>query len=173
MPIHHRATANLLLSSLHGVTLDRLMPHLTLIEMTAGDTVYESCAEPPFVYFPVTATVSLSYVGINGALAEISIVGNDGIIGIPLLLNGKVSPCRGVVRTAGSAYRMVGSVLAGEFNRPGPALRIFLAYARALTAQMEQTAACDVQSPAERKLCSRCGDASACPRADQPSGMLT
>ena len=142
MTIPQRACANRLLASLHGAALERLMPHLSLVEMTAGDIVFASGTQQADVYFPESATISLSYLAQNGMAAEISIVGNDGMIGIPLFLKGKVKPCSAVVRTSGTAWRISAALLTGEFNRSVPALRVILAYARSLTAQMERSAGC-------------------------------
>lgn len=142
MTISQRACANRLLTSLHGAALERLMPHLTLVEMTSGDIVFASGTQQADVYFPESATISLSYLAQNGMAAEISIVGSEGMIGIPLFLKGKVKPCSAVVRTSGMAWRISAALLTGEFNRSVPALRVILAYARSLTAQMERSAGC-------------------------------
>jgi CRP-like cAMP-binding protein len=169
MPIStlHRTVTNGLLASLPAAVLERMLPHLTLVPMTSGETLYQTGTPHAYVYFPVSGAVLLSYVG--GAIhAEISIVGRDGVIGIPLFLNGAVSPCRAVVRETGSAYRMSAQRLTQEFNRTGPPLRLFLAYARALTAQMEQTAACNNHATIDKNLCASCGYANACPVSDRP-----
>jgi len=41
------------------------------------------------VYFPIDSIVSLLYVLENGASAEISVVGNEGLIGIALFMGGE------------------------------------------------------------------------------------
>ncbi|MBC7685236.1 MAG: Crp/Fnr family transcriptional regulator [Bdellovibrionales bacterium] len=160
----HRVAANNLLGSLPAVVLERMLPHLALVQLTAGETLYDANLPQRDVYFPVGARVALSYMG-NGVPAVISFVDHDGVIGIPLFLNGSVSPCRAVVSTAGTAYRISASRLTGEFNRPGPALRQFLAYARHLTEQMTQTAKCGVEEVIDKKRCEQCGYAKACPHA--------
>jgi CRP-like cAMP-binding protein len=168
MPISYlnRAADNRLLASLPAVALERMLPHLTLVPIACGETLYHAGTPQPYVYFPVSGAVSLSYVG-GATHAEISIVRNEGVIGIPLFLNGVVSPCRAVVRDAGSAYRMSAARLTEEFNRSGQPLRLFLAYARELTAQMEQTAACTIEATIDQDVCATCGYANACPAVDR------
>jgi hypothetical protein len=156
--------ANDLLASLPGVALERMLPHFTLVELAIGETLYEAGVPQSHVYFPVSATVLLTYMG-SGVPSAISTVGNEGVIGIPLFLNGSVSPCRAVVSTAGAAYRMSAARLTGEFNRPGQALRLFVGYARRLTEQMTQTANCGRQAVINQGLCSQCGYSKACPHA--------
>ena len=169
MPIFYfeRPAANRLLASLPAVALGRMLPHLSLVRLQVGETLYEAGSPHPDVYFPLSATVLLSYRG-NGASAPISTVGNEGVIGIPLFLNGSVSPCRAVVSVAGAAYRISAARLTGEFNRPGPALRLFLDYARQLTEQMTQTASCGLEAVIDQRQCAKCGYAQACPHAEAP-----
>lgn len=141
------------------------MPHLTLVDMTAGDIVFASGTQQADVYFPENATISLAYLAQNGVATEISIVGSEGMIGIPLFLKGKVSPCRAVVRTGGTAWRISAAVLTGECNRSVPALRVILAYARNLTAQMERSAECTVMCSEEHPSRVSCGYAATCAQA--------
>lgn len=166
MPSPNRAASNLLLASLPALALERMLPHLTPVPIASGETLYHAGTAQPYVYFPVSGAVSLSYLG-GATHAEISLVRNEGVIGIPLFLNGVVSPCRAVVRDAGAAYRMRTPRLTEVFNRAGQPLKVFLAYARSLTAQMEQTAACSSQPALDLDLCASCGHANACPVADR------
>lgn len=53
------------------------------------------------VYFPLTSMVSLLYVLENGAPAELSIVGNEGMVGFALIMGGDTTPSRAVVQSAG------------------------------------------------------------------------
>ncbi len=163
MPIPLRTSENLLLASLQGVTLERLLPHLSLVELTAGETVFTSGTLQTHVYFPVTATISLCYLAGDDVANEISLVGKEGMIGIPLFLKGSISPCSAVVNQSGRAFRMSAPMLTAEFNRAGPALRVILAYARELSAQMEETAQCTVDGSGNSQSCSPCGHAAVCP----------
>jgi hypothetical protein len=44
----------------------------------------------------------------NGASAEIAVVGNEGVVGISIFMGGESTPSRGVVQSAGMAYRLPG-----------------------------------------------------------------
>jgi hypothetical protein len=140
MPTFPRVSDNRLLAALAGVALDRLMADLTLVELNAGDSIATGGAHQADVYFPVTATVSLRYLDERGVSTEVSKVGSEGVIGIPLFLTGDVSPCCAVVGQGGHAFRISATLLTSEMNRTGPALRLILAYARDLSAQMAHTA---------------------------------
>lgn len=44
----------------------------------------ESSAKLNYIYFPITAIVSLLYILEGGASAEIAVVGNEGILALPM-----------------------------------------------------------------------------------------
>jgi CRP-like cAMP-binding protein len=105
------------------------------------------------VYFPTTAIVSLLYVMLDGASAEIGVVGNEGIIGVALFMGGETMPNRAVVQSAGHAYRLKGQLLKQEFNRSGELQHLLLRYTQALLTQMSQTAVCNRHHSLDQQLC--------------------
>jgi len=105
--------------------------------------LYESGTTLSHVYFPTTTIVSLLYVTENGESAEISIVGNEGIVGISLFMGGESTTSRAVVQSAGQAIRLKAQILKDEFNQSGPVLHLLLRYTQALITQMSQTAVCN------------------------------
>ena len=105
------------------------------------------------MYFPVDSIISLLYVMEDGASAEISVVGNEGLVGEALFMGGESTPSRGVVQSAGSAFRMPGRKLMEEFNRHGELLVLMLRYTQALITQMAQTAVCNRHHSIEQQLC--------------------
>lgn len=121
--------------------------------MPLGHVLYESGSKLQHVYFPTTSIVSLLYVMENGASAEIAIVGNEGIVGISLFMGGETTPSRGIVQSAGNAYRVAGSLLNEEFLRAGSLQRLLLRYIQALITQMAQTAVCNRHHSVEQQLC--------------------
>ena len=99
---------NYLLAALSTDERERVFPHLRLVAMPLGKVLYESGDALKYVYFPIDSIVSLLYVMENGASAEISVVGNEGLIGIALFMGGDSTPSRAVVQSAGYAYRLAG-----------------------------------------------------------------
>ena len=111
MPALHRSTQNHLLAALPAAEFARLSPHLELVSMPLGETLYESGGRLQHVYFPTTSIVSLLYVLEDGASAEIAVVGNEGILGISLFMGGETTPSRAVVQSAGHGYRLEAQLL--------------------------------------------------------------
>jgi CRP-like cAMP-binding protein len=120
--------------------------------MRLGEVVYESGAALSHVYFPTTAIVSLLYVLENGASAEIAVVGNEGIVGVSLFMEGKSTPSRAVVQSGGQGFRLKAETLEVEFNQAGPVLHL-LRYTQALITQMSQTAVCTRHHSLDQQLC--------------------
>ena len=132
---------------------ERLYPHLELVEMPLGKVLYESGDVLRHVYFPTDSIVSLLYVMEDGASAEISVVGNEGLIGVALFMGGETTPSRAIVQSAGYAYRLVGQRLKDEFHRNGEMQILLLRYTQALLTQMAQTAVCNRHHSVDQQLC--------------------
>jgi CRP-like cAMP-binding protein len=144
---------NLLLKALPAKVRERVFPELKLTELPLGDVLYESGDVMHDVYFPTDSIVSLLYVMEDGRSAEISVVGNEGIVGIALFMGGESTPSRAIVQSAGHAYRLQGKRLKREFDRNGELHHLLLRYTQALITQMAQTAACNRHHTIDQQLC--------------------
>ena len=144
---------NHLLAALPVDELERLRPHLQLTEMPLGKVLYESGDALRHVYFPTDSIVSLLYVMENGASAEISVVGNEGLVGVAIFMGGESTPSRAIVQSAGHAFRLPAKLLMDEFNRHGELLQLMLRYTQALLTQMAQTAVCNRHHTIDQQLC--------------------
>ena len=145
--------SNHILDALPAAERARLTPHLELVQMPLGSVVHEAGASQSFVYFPVDCVVSLLYVLEDGGTAEVAIVGDDGIVGMPVITGGSKSPHRAVVQAAGTALRMPSRELREEFERAGAAQQILLRYSQALMMQIGQTAVCNRHHNLDKQLC--------------------
>lgn len=144
---------NRLLDKLSQSDRDRLFPQFKLVAMPLGKVLYEPGDVPRYVYFPFDCIVSLLYVMKNGSAAEISVVGNEGMIGIALFMGGESTPSRAIVQSAGRAYQLPGQVLKDEFKRNGAMQSLLLRYTQALITQMAQTAVCNRHHSVDQQLC--------------------
>ena len=149
----HNTHQNHLLAALTPAESERLLPHLELVPMPLGEVYYESGDRLPHVYFPTTSIVSVHYVMENGASAEITGVGNEGMLGISLFMGGNTTPNRASVRAAGYGYKLNAPLLMEEFNRCGPLQRLLLRYTQALMTQTAQTAVCNRHHTLDQQLC--------------------
>src|SRR4249919_2592864 len=153
MPKTPTPLQNHLLAALPADVQERLFPHLELVPMPLGQVLYESGDTLRHVYFPTNAIVSLLYVMESGASAEISVVGNEGLIGVALFMGGESTPSRAIVQSAGYAYQLLGQRIKDEFNRHGDMLHLMLRYTQCLITQMAQTAVCNRHHSIDQQLC--------------------
>ena len=152
MPQLAEPKANHLIASLPEPEWQRWQPNLESVDLPLGVVLYESGATMSHVYFPTTAIVSLLYVMEDGALAEIAVVGNEGIVGVSLFMGGESTSSRAVVQSAGHGFRLPAHVLKEEFKR-APVLHLLLRYTQALITQMAQTAGCNRHHSIDQQLC--------------------
>jgi CRP-like cAMP-binding protein len=144
---------NHILEALPIAVRERLFPHLKLVSLPRGSVLYESGAPLRHIYFPTDCVISLLYVLEDGASAEISVVGNEGAVGLSLFIGGETTTSRAIVQSAGSAYRLTGRRLKAEFERHGDMLHILLRYSQSLLMQMAQTAVCNRHHSVDQQLC--------------------
>lgn len=149
----HSPVQNHLLNALPADILKRLSPDFELVLMPLGEVLYESGDQLHHVYFPTTCIISLNYVMENGATTEIAGIGNEGMLGIPLVLGGNTTPGRATVQTAGHCYRLKSRLMLEEFNRAGAMQNLMLRYTQALMTQISQTAVCNRHHSLEQQLC--------------------
>lgn len=144
---------NHLLAALPAAELEGLLPHMTLTRLALGSVLYEPGSKLHDLYFPISGVVSLLYTLEDGHTTELAIVGNDGCIGIALLLGGETTPSQATVQIAGYAYRISASAVVSEFRNGSGTTRVLLRYIQSLMTQMAQTAVCNRHHTVEQQLC--------------------
>jgi CRP-like cAMP-binding protein len=97
---------NRLLSALPRDAQIGLLPRLEKTSLAVRQVLYEPDAALSHVYFPLSGVVSLIMQLKGGESVEIGTVGNEGIVGTPVVLGDERSPCRALSQVAGQAVRM-------------------------------------------------------------------
>ena len=146
---------NELLAALPAAHRQRWSPQLEPVDLSVGQVLYECGSRPAFVYFPSTAVVSLMSLTRDGASTELAVVGQEGLVGIAVLMGGSVVFSQAVVQAAGQAYRLPAPTLQAELQRPGPGLALLLRYMQAVMAHVAQTALCNRYHSIDQQLCRR------------------
>ena len=149
----HNPQQNLLLGALSQESQKRLFPHLKPVSFPLGLVVYESGHTLSHVYFPIDSIVSLLYVMEDGMSAEISLVGNEGLVGVAVFMGGQSTPSRALVQSAGHAFRLSAHRLKNEFDNHSDTRTLVLRYTQALITQMAQTAVCNRHHSIDQQLC--------------------
>lgn len=144
---------NHVIDGLPGDVRQRWAPHLETVQLPQRLALHESGRPMEFAYFPTTAVVSIVHVTEAGRSTEIAVIGNEGIVGIELLLGGGSMPNRALVVSPGEVLRLPAELLQDEVARVGPGSQLLLRYALALTALVAQTAVCNRHHSLSERLC--------------------
>ena len=153
MDSQHSPKQNSVLAALDDAHFERLLPHLELVPLPFGWIVYQAGRAPRYAYFPTTSTVALLCGTENGATAEIAVCGNDGMVGVTVLMGQGISSNQAVVQCAGFGYRIEAGYLKSEFERQGTLRSLLMRYIQILMTQIGQTAVCNGLHTVEQRLC--------------------
>src|SRR5260370_28006248 len=88
----------------------------------------------------------------NGAMIEVGMIGNEGFVGVPVLLGAESSPLEAMVQIPGSALRMRASAFRQEVSRRSTLLGLLLRYVQALHIQVSLSAACNGRDTLPERL---------------------
>ena len=143
---------NALLAALPPEILERWLPCLEPVDLSLGPVLSESGAPLEYVYFPISAIVSLICVMESGRGAEFAVVGFDGFVGISTFMGGESSSSSMFVKSTGRAFRLSSQMFKKEFAQT-PVMHLFLRFTQALITQITQTAACNRHHTVRQQLC--------------------
>lgn len=132
-----------LLSKLSDDSLHLLLPRLEVVQSKLHDVLYAPGVPIAYVYFPCSAIYSC-LVGLgDGSSVEIGTIGNEGFVGVELLMEASAAIEKVICQHAGISLRMS----AGDFRlamEDSQALRkLATAYGLAYLSQVSQSVACN------------------------------
>ncbi|MEH2356264.1 Crp/Fnr family transcriptional regulator [Nostoc sp.] len=143
---------NKLLAALPDSDYQRLFPYLKLVPLQVQQILYEAAEPITQVYFPDKAMVSIVTTMEDGSTAEVGIVSNEGMVGIPVILGDNTTTTTAFVQISGAAMQINADVLRAEFNRGGAIQTLLLCYLQAIYSELAQGAACNRLHTLEERL---------------------
>src|SRR5450759_1635645 len=146
------SAANLVLAALPHEEYQRLLTSLEPVELSYGQVLYEPAERIRPVYFPTDCLVSLLTTVDKSRTLEVGMVGNEGMVGMPMALGIGVSAVRALVQGSGTAMRMTAARFRAEFKKNMPLQRALFRYTHLLLVQVSQTAACNRFHHTEARL---------------------
>jgi len=152
MTIAQERTPNHLLAAVSRRAYREMLSGLEPVKLAYGQVLYEPTGLIRHVYFPIDCLVSLLTAVDKGRVLEVGMVGNEGMVGMPMVLGIGESAVRALVQGGGTAMRMPASRFRVEFNKNIPLQRALFRYTHLLMAQVSQTAACNRFHEAEGRL---------------------
>lgn len=143
---------NQILAALPELEYSRIAPYLEAVFFPSGLILQEPGEMLKEVYFPQKAMISLVSIMSDGATTEIGLVGNEGMVGLPVILGGNSTPNRIIVQIPGTAIKLPAKILQQEFQRAEKLQQLLLLYTQALLTKVSQTAACNLQHNIQKRL---------------------
>jgi CRP-like cAMP-binding protein len=136
------AATNRLLASLPDLDQHRLLSRSSSIELATATVLYEPGKRIHQVYFPTGGSVSLITTLRGHDRLEVGLVGDEGMLGMSLVLGVAVAPSLALVQDPGSAWQIDAASFREELER-SVALRARLQrYVHVVMCQSAQTVAC-------------------------------
>jgi CRP-like cAMP-binding protein len=148
----HRA--NRLLALLPRRDYERLCAHLEPVALKYRDSLYRAHKPIGFVYFIETGVGSLVNTMANGDAAEVGTIGNEGVVGLPLVLEDERAPTSVYIQVPGTGLRMKAVLFKKEMARSASLRTVMHHYTHAFFNQVAQSAACNQFHSLEQR-CSR------------------
>ncbi len=135
-------TTNRLLGALPPKDREQLLANCEEIELIFAEVLYRPGELISHVYFPTGSYISLMTPINGGAGLEVRLIGNEGMLGISLMLGVDVEPFQAMVLGAGPALRITAPLFLRELEQ-SPALQLeLMRYLHVSMSQLAQTAAC-------------------------------
>ncbi len=144
---------NRLLRSLPAEDYQRLLPHLEPVSLRLSRVLCEPGESLAHAYFVTQGAVCLLASTPSGETIEVGVIGNEGMIGVPVLFGSPDVPCQLRVQVAGTALRIPMPTLKKEFGRGGALHDRILCFTNALIVQFAQSNLCNHYHRIEERLC--------------------
>lgn len=131
----------------------RILPDLARVTLKAGQVLHEPGGVMHSAHFLETATVSILSIAKDGTSIEVSLVGDEGVIGLPIILRSHGLPYRIIAQEPGVAWRMKAEMFRKEFDRCGSLHKFVLHYVHTLIVQLCQSSVCNQFHTTQQRLC--------------------
>ncbi len=129
----------------------RLAEQLTENSLEIKTVLFEPGEPIDAVHFPLDGVISLVTPLEDGAIVEVATVGNEGVVGVPLVPGGSLA-VRAISQVPGRALRMEAPAFLAELARRGGLYEVVQNYTSALFGQIAQAAACNRLHSNEERL---------------------
>lgn len=156
VPLQQRINAgtcqNLLLSGLTTNERRIVWQHLEPVALQSKRVIHFANMPMEHVYFLDSGLVSVIAATCQRKAAEVWLIGNEGLVGIPVALGERVSPHRRVVQLSGRALRIRSDSLLSLMREIPRLNELLLYYSHAVLVQAAQLGACNANHDVPRRL---------------------
>lgn len=145
-------STNSLLAALPKPEYQRLIPHLTRVSISQGEVLHKSDEPAQDVYFLEEGVASLTVSTDVGKRVQLSIVGNESVVGERAIFKEGVFIIKCAMLTDGSGHKLSPKVFQKEFDRGDVLHDLVLSRMEARITETAQTALCNQMHEIEQRL---------------------
>lgn len=145
--------SNRLLALLREKDRKCLYRHLEPVLLEYRRPLYDANQPIEFVHFIERGVGSRVLTLANGQAAEVATIGNEGFVGLPVLLGEDRGPACVYIQVPGAGLRMKAEAFCEELERSAPMRSTMLRYAHAFLNQVAQSAACANFHSVQQRCC--------------------
>lgn len=142
---------NLMIKQLKEEKYERLKDHFQLICLEADQLVFRPHEVIQFVFFPVSAIISMQIDVSDGSSAEIVLIGKEGMVGSGVM-GGNQNFSRAKVKFAGFAYKLPLEIFQSELANDREFLKIWIATTRQMILQIAMPTVCSSKHSNEQQI---------------------
>lgn len=147
------AVRNRILAGLPHEQYEGLFSNLKKGTLNSHQILYDAGDDIRCAYFINDGMASLMSISAEGNSIEVGNVGNEGMVGIPVLLRHVTTPHQVVVQVPGEALVVSADILRQEFDKEGELRNRVLSYTHALATYMSQLGVCNHFHTVDKRLC--------------------
>jgi CRP-like cAMP-binding protein len=137
------AIKNRILRALPEEEFARIAPHLEPVKLRKDQMIYLTGDNIEYVYLPEDGLLFLLSITETGSTIEVAMVGKEGVVGLPVILNNRAIPYEVGVRFPTEAYRIKAELFKEEFDKGKSLHEFVLRYLNFLITQISQSSICN------------------------------
>lgn len=131
----------------------RMQARMEHVRLEHGQVLFGTGEPVNHAIFPLSGVVSVVVELDRGTVVEVGTIGNEGMVGLTLLLGANVSRRKAFMQIPGEGLSIPAPVLLEEISRDGVIDEVMRRYTLGYLNQVAQTAACNRAHDVEQRLC--------------------
>jgi CRP-like cAMP-binding protein len=145
---------NHLLSVLPRAERERIMARGHRRRLKLRQILHPANGAVTHAHFPLTGVVSLvAKSGGDGVAVEVGVVGNEGLVGMPLFLGSGTTPTEAVCQVEGETLSLTAAAFEEELEASRTLRQLLQRYTQALMSQVSQSVVCNTAHTIEQRMC--------------------
>ncbi|HEY0563105.1 MAG TPA: Crp/Fnr family transcriptional regulator [Methylophilus sp.] len=141
--MNHANCSNRLINSLNLSVRNQLLAHCETVELAIGQVLSNPGDMLQHAYFPTTSLIALMMENKQDKGLEVGLIGEEGMLGIQIMIGGSVSPYKIVVQGKGMALRIPSAMLLREIDENNLLNDRLNSYISVLMQQLAQSSICN------------------------------